>query len=434
MSSSRASRVSFGRTAASIRLLSRIAPLLLLAAPARTLAQQTVGCGCYCGKVLAPPCSDDACKSACGWQGSSSSSGSSAAGGAAYNLGYQLGSAIGRALFAPRPPESPEARAARLEREARAREEAARRAQAAREEAERRAAELRRLSEKGQALQSEADAFDGFGRLVVEREKHPERFLDEAFQPIADGAVKLEGTTPQLLRGPEPRGGPIVDCEAARAKRDRLAAGLGTSDEALRRTREQARAAKDAHGDAIAGLGKDAAKHAFDGIFSFSGDFLKHAGEIQAKAGAAGAKLASHPQWTAAIADLHEEIEWFQNLRGLGEETLPAGVEFGDHLRKRSAGMKERIARLDKLFVDSGLAQELGLTLSKTGGPFGELAFRAASFGIDAAARAGEAAIEKESELDAQRSLETMEAQRRRVSGEIAELELDLAERCARKP
>ena len=30
------------------------------------------GCGCYCGKVLPPPCSDDACKRACGWQEPSS--------------------------------------------------------------------------------------------------------------------------------------------------------------------------------------------------------------------------------------------------------------------------------------------------------------------------------------------------------------------------
>ena len=31
-------------------------------------AQQVSGCGCYCGKVLRPPCSDNACKQACGWR------------------------------------------------------------------------------------------------------------------------------------------------------------------------------------------------------------------------------------------------------------------------------------------------------------------------------------------------------------------------------
>lgn len=35
---------------------------------------RAVSCGCYCGKVLPPPCSDDACKSACGWGGGSANS------------------------------------------------------------------------------------------------------------------------------------------------------------------------------------------------------------------------------------------------------------------------------------------------------------------------------------------------------------------------
>ncbi len=31
-------------------------------------AQQVAACGCYCGKVIRPPCSDNACKQACGWR------------------------------------------------------------------------------------------------------------------------------------------------------------------------------------------------------------------------------------------------------------------------------------------------------------------------------------------------------------------------------
>lgn len=41
------------------------------------LAQRAVGCGCYCGITLPPPCSEDACKRACGWKGSPSGSGAS---------------------------------------------------------------------------------------------------------------------------------------------------------------------------------------------------------------------------------------------------------------------------------------------------------------------------------------------------------------------
>ncbi len=38
----------------------------LVALPAA--GQGPAACGCYCGKVLAPPCSDAACKQACGWR------------------------------------------------------------------------------------------------------------------------------------------------------------------------------------------------------------------------------------------------------------------------------------------------------------------------------------------------------------------------------
>jgi hypothetical protein len=40
------------------------------------LAQgQVVGCGCYCGKTVTPPCSDEKCRSACAGQEASPSSG-----------------------------------------------------------------------------------------------------------------------------------------------------------------------------------------------------------------------------------------------------------------------------------------------------------------------------------------------------------------------
>lgn len=57
------------------RLLSTIvlsAFLVLLSSAAR--AQQVAACGCYCGKVIRPPCGENACKQACGWTGPSAGS------------------------------------------------------------------------------------------------------------------------------------------------------------------------------------------------------------------------------------------------------------------------------------------------------------------------------------------------------------------------
>jgi hypothetical protein len=61
------------------------------------VSHDTTGCGCYCGKVIPPPCSDDACKQACGWSGSAGGS-SSGSGYNRYQAAYQLGYAFGQWL------------------------------------------------------------------------------------------------------------------------------------------------------------------------------------------------------------------------------------------------------------------------------------------------------------------------------------------------
>jgi tetratricopeptide (TPR) repeat protein len=42
--------------------------LVIMAAGSPAAAQKLAACGCYCGKVISPPCSDNACKQACGWR------------------------------------------------------------------------------------------------------------------------------------------------------------------------------------------------------------------------------------------------------------------------------------------------------------------------------------------------------------------------------
>lgn len=59
-----------------IALLSVCLSVLLIAGverPAR--AQSAVACMCYCGITISPPCSEQACKAACGWRGDDGGSG-----------------------------------------------------------------------------------------------------------------------------------------------------------------------------------------------------------------------------------------------------------------------------------------------------------------------------------------------------------------------
>ena len=49
-------------------LIFLIFSVILLLANNNFVFAELAACGCYCGKVIRPPCSDDACKQACGWQ------------------------------------------------------------------------------------------------------------------------------------------------------------------------------------------------------------------------------------------------------------------------------------------------------------------------------------------------------------------------------
>jgi hypothetical protein len=58
-----------------IALLAACVSILLLAAATPALAQSAVLCGCYCGITISPPCSEQACKAACGWRSGDGSRG-----------------------------------------------------------------------------------------------------------------------------------------------------------------------------------------------------------------------------------------------------------------------------------------------------------------------------------------------------------------------
>jgi hypothetical protein len=66
--------------------------------PSRSFAVEgtEVSCGCYCGKMINPPCSDDACKRACGWTGGGSSGGDYTN---MNNAAYQLGQELHKVIF-----------------------------------------------------------------------------------------------------------------------------------------------------------------------------------------------------------------------------------------------------------------------------------------------------------------------------------------------
>jgi hypothetical protein len=131
---------------------------LLITVPHYSLGMQgeTARCGCYCGALLSPPCSDEACKRACGWKGSDSSSGGSSSTlrdmqlQAAGQLGTALGNLLVQWLLGPE--SDPQAKLQKREQERKMMEELQRRQAEA--ERQHREEEARRLAEMYNRLSS----------------------------------------------------------------------------------------------------------------------------------------------------------------------------------------------------------------------------------------------------------------------------------------
>jgi hypothetical protein len=133
-----------------------VAAVTMMLIPSLSFAQQTVSCGCYCGKMTPPPCSDEKCKEVCGWP--SSSGGSSGIYNGAYQLGQEIGKGIGNLFFG-----DPQKRARRQAEEAQRAAEQAQAAELARQEAEaRKAEEARKKQEAFDRLSSQLQLSEGF--------------------------------------------------------------------------------------------------------------------------------------------------------------------------------------------------------------------------------------------------------------------------------
>jgi hypothetical protein len=112
-------------------------------------AQTLAACGCYCGKVIRPPCSDNACKQACGWTGGSSGRSSNS------SSSYDSGAAAAAA-------EAERQRQAEAEAERKRQEDELRRQEEERQKRE--AEERRRQQEEFERKKQEAlDSMKGLG-------------------------------------------------------------------------------------------------------------------------------------------------------------------------------------------------------------------------------------------------------------------------------
>jgi hypothetical protein len=256
------------------------------------------------------------------------------------------------------------------------------------------------------------------------------------FKPLpaaAAPAPPLGGSTPALLRDPSLRGHRIVDCERAATTRTRLAAGLPVQRDAIDRTRAQLASARDDVRESSEQTRKTLVKAARDESLSLSKEILTSGKVLRIRVAAlkgSGMPVEGRRRWLEAMDTLAGSAGAMEKLGEAGKSGYAAGVEFRENARTLS----EDLRRANKLFVDSGIAEQLGETLSESaGGPLGAFVFRAAKLSIDVGVAVGRGAIGEEEYRRALDSLDTMQTQYNRAEDELKALDADLARYCRTK-
>ena len=165
---------------------------------------------------------------------------------------------------------------------------------------------------------------------------------------------------------------------------------------------------------------------------SFAGDYLKTTRSIKRRIRA---------MRTSGMSN--EKIDfWLKSMNGLEDAgsflkkapaSFEAGTKFGLDHQAEMANLQKEIIRTNELFVNSGLAEELGGEFaSKIGGPLGKLAFDAGVISIDLIATTEEAFIEAEAARRVQNAIDSMEWAYARDEGEMLRLDALLASDCGK--
>jgi hypothetical protein len=271
------------------------------------------------------------------------------------------------------------------------------------------------------------DDSEGKARRQAERERHErireEREADEAaekerIKARLSGELKLEGgkNALSLKKGdPAPRGGSLhVDCKDTRRRAEQLARGLGVQRDALRRTQAQIEAAKASKRASDEKAKELLRKKAYEKAQAFGSGLLTNSRALRVRIQAmksAGVTPEKRRQWLETLDRLEEIPERWGNAEKVATAGQ-AGFAFGQEMQGGLTKVRERIAAANRLFVDSGLAEEIGGELAQYGfGPAGALGFEAATTAIDLTVALGEGAISEEEVRRAQDNYDSMRYQ-----------------------
>lgn len=302
----------------------------------------------------------------------------------------------------------------------------------ARRERERLAREAAAAAErKHRTLLTELKADDGPPQLALKVDNDPGVVQLEGFKFAGipgNDELRLKLGDPEHLA----KGGRVVDCAQTRQVYERMNAGLPMQREQLAKYEEQIRNATRER----PAISEEARQLAIKTAYDEARNIAKSASVVRARLGAMkmdGVAPEKRAEWMRSLKDwdeLHEQIEQIDKL----STSYQAGKQYGEDLPTLGKSLQERALRLNKLVVDSGLAETAGEELAKYGfGPAGAIAFRAAKFGIDSAYVTGKHVLNEQEIAQARATYDHLRSQYGQAEEKVNNARDDLAQLCTAK-
>jgi hypothetical protein len=222
-----------------------------------------------------------------------------------------------------------------------------------------------------------------------------------------------------------------ADCEKAAATRKRIAGGLPVQLDAIRRTEAQVDAARKDMADVsdeAKTLARDRIKKEISG---YTQNLLKSTQALRTQVEALQAAGVNTKTRDNLLRSLHTIVFSGEDL----QKSAQAGYSAGTDLQKKMDSLTGYVVRANRLFVDSGIAEQLGETLSeRAGGPLGAFAFQGATLSIDIGVLTARGKLSKDEYDRAVKNLDIMKSQYERCERRIAELDRDMAKYCTGAP
>ncbi len=251
--------------------------------------------------------------------------------------------------------------------------------------------------------------------------------------PIPEATAQV----PQILRKVD-KSCPYVDPNTAPARIEELKARLAERRKAIEKTKSMLPGLHEGSREAWAKTDRIMNEAPAKLITSFAGDYLDKTKimkdsitKLKNASGISPEKLKNIDSWLKTVEDLKEAGSFLKQA----PTSFAAGKKFGLDHQAEMTSLREKLVSANDLFVDSGLAEELGGTFATAiGGPLGKLAFDASLTSINLIVASQEAFIEAGAARRVQSAIDTMEWAYGIDYSEMVNLTALLASTCGQEP